>query len=110
MAGPPFFLTVVDSLGVSQVLRFGRISYQGSRAASGATKAFSPEQFSLVAQRESDTLRLKVRVIDALATRVGAGGFGRTFLQMRGSFSLSGLIQGRAVADSGAGFFETYVR
>jgi hypothetical protein len=105
----PFFLTLVDSLGVEQVLRFGRIGYQGLRPASGTVGATSPERFSIVANRESDTLRLDVRVVDALATEMGTGGFRRTFLQMRGRFSLSGRVLGKAVADSGTGFFETYV-
>jgi hypothetical protein len=105
----PFFLTLVDSLGVKQVLRFGRIGYQGLRPASGRVSASSPERFSIVATRESDTLRLDVRVVDALATEMGTGGFRRVFLQMRGRFSLSGRVLGQAVADSGTGFFETYV-
>ena len=105
----PFFLTLVDSLGVEQVLRFGSIGYQGLRPASGAVGATSPERFSIVAARESDTLRLDVRVLDALATEMGAGGFRRVFLQMRGRFSLSGRVLGKAVVDSGTGFFETYV-
>ena len=105
----PFFLTLVDSLGVEQVLRFGRIGYQGRRPASGTVGATSPERFSIVANRESDTLRLNVRIVDALATEMGTGGFRRVFLQMRGRFSLSGRVLGKAVADSGTGFFETYV-
>jgi hypothetical protein len=105
----PFFLTLVDSLGVEQVLRFGRIGYQGLRPASGVVAATSPKRFTIVANRESDTLRLEVRVVDALATEMGTGGFRRVFLQMRGRFSLSGRVLGQTVADSGTGFFETYV-
>lgn len=106
----PFFLTVVDSLGVKQVLRFARIDYQGVRHAAGRVSATSPERFSLVAHRESDALQLDVRVVDALATEMGSGGFRRVFLQMRGHFSISGRVLGQAVADSGTGFFETYVQ
>jgi hypothetical protein len=109
-ASSPFFLALVDSLGVKQVLRFGRVEYRGGRRASGTVGATSPERFNIVANRESDTLRLDVRVIDALATEMGTGGFRRVFLQMRGRFSLSGRVLGKAVADSGTGFFETYVR
>jgi hypothetical protein len=105
----PFFLTLVDSLGVEQVLRFGRIGYQGLRPASGAVGATSPTRFSIVANRESDTLQLEVRVVDALATEIGTGGFRRVFLQMHGRFSLSGRVLGQTVVDSGTGFFETYV-
>jgi hypothetical protein len=108
--GSPFFLTVVDSLGVKQVLRFGRIAYLGSQPASGAAGATSPERFTIMASREADTLRLAMRVIDALATEMGSGGFRRVFLQMRGRFSLSGRVLGQTLADSGAGFFETYIQ
>jgi hypothetical protein len=106
----PFFLTCVDSLGVKQVLRFTTIEYSGNREASGAARATAPRAFSLVAAQGSDTLRLHVRVLDALATPMGSGAFQRVFLQMRGSFVLSGRSEGQTVADSGTGFFETYRR
>jgi hypothetical protein len=48
-------------------------------------------------------------VVDALGTRMSTGGFRRVFLQMRGRFSLEGRLLGRTVADSGTGFFETYI-
>jgi hypothetical protein len=105
----PFFLTVVDSLGVKQVLRFDRIHYEGERITAGAVRARSPTRFSLVAAREADSLRLEVRVEDALGTAMGTSGFRRLFLQMRGRFVLRGKLLGQAVADSGMGFFETYV-
>jgi hypothetical protein len=105
----PFFLTVVDSFGVMQVLRFDRIDYQGARPAAGTGRFTSPERFDLLAVRERDTLRLGVEVEDALSTEMKSGGFRRGFLQMRGHFTLSGQLLGKTVADSGAGFFETYV-
>ena len=108
-ARSPFFLSVLDSLGVKQVLRFNRIDYQGKRETSGGVRANAPARFSLLASRESDTLRLDVHVVDALGTEMSAGGFRRVFLQMRGRFSLKGRLLGRTLADSGAGFFETYV-
>jgi hypothetical protein len=95
----PFFLTLVDSLGVKQVLRFHRIQYQGAR----------PTRFTLVGTREADTVRIDVQVGDVLATEMRANEFRRTFLQMRGRFSLAGRVAGETVADSGTGFFETYV-
>jgi hypothetical protein len=105
----PFFLTVADSLGVKQVLRFDRVNYRGSRRAAGSALASAPERFSLLATRETDTLRLDVRVSDALATEMGSGGFRRVFLQMRGRFTLTGRVLNETVADSGTGFFETYL-
>ena len=108
-ARSPFFLSVLDSLGVKQVLRFQRIDYRGSRDAAGGLGAKAPSRFSLLATRESDTLRLDVQVVDALGTRMSTRGFHRMFLQMRGRFSVEGRLLGRTVSDSGTGFFETYV-
>lgn len=105
----PFFLTLADSLGVRQVLRFGRIQYQGGRPAAGAPGVLAPERFSLVGTRGGDTLRLAVHVDHALATDMSAGTFRRVFLQMRGRFSLSGRLGGADLSDAGEGFFETYL-
>jgi hypothetical protein len=105
----PFFITIVDSLGVRQVLRFSRIDYTGARPAFGANGSVAPERFTLLASRDADTLRLAVTVEDALGTSMGASGFRRVFLQMRGRFALQGRLLGETVADSGSGFFETYV-
>jgi hypothetical protein len=105
----PFFLTLMDSLGVRQVLRFGRIAYSGARPASGPPGATSPSGFSIVASRGADTVKLQGQVVDALATEMGSDSFRRVFLQMRANFKLVGRVLGQAVADSGSGFFETYV-
>ena len=106
----PFFLTAIDSLGVRQVLRFHRIDYAGARPVPGAPGVVAPERFDLVAGREGDTLRLSVHIDDVHATAMGAAAFRRYFLQMRGRFTVTGRFGTAAVADSGAGFFETYVR
>lgn len=108
-ASTPFFLTLVDSLGVKQVLRFNRIRYQGARPVSGSRRFTAPTRFSLIGTREADTVRLNVQVGDVLATEMRATEFRRVFLQMRGRFSLTGRVAGEIVADSGTGFFETYV-
>ena len=105
----PFFLTLVDSLGVRQVLRFGRIGYEGARPAAGMGAVSAPERFTLIGTREADSVRLTVEVEHALATDMSAASFRRAFLQMRGRFTLQGRIAGAEVADSGRGFFETYV-
>jgi hypothetical protein len=105
----PFFLAAVDSLGVKQVLRFSRIEYYGRRSAGGGAGFSSPEHFDLLATRDRDSLRLRVRVEDALATEMKTGAFRRGFLQMRGQFTVNGTVLGETVADTGTGFFETYV-
>jgi hypothetical protein len=105
----PFFLALVDSLGVKQVLRFTDIRYEGGRPLAGAASATAPGRFTLVATHEEDSVGLSVGVVDALGTNMAAGDFRRVFLQMRGSFVLSGRVGGQTVADSGMGFFETYL-
>jgi hypothetical protein len=105
----PFFLALVDSLGVKQVLRFSGIQYQGRRSLAGGTSAKAPARFSLIATHEEDSVLLNVGVVDALGTNMTAADFRRIFLQMRGSFVLSGRVAGQTVADSGMGFFETYL-
>jgi hypothetical protein len=101
-ATSPFFLTLVDSAGIRQVLRSGRLDY----AAAGASP---PSRFSLTATRDADTIHLDVSVRDTLATDMSAAAFRRTFLQMRGSFRLRGTLSGAVVSDGGEGFFETYL-
>jgi hypothetical protein len=104
----PFFLSLVDSLGVRQVLRFDHPVYEGEARAEGAPGASAPARFSLVAARGGDTVRLAVEVEHALATEMSASSFRRLFLQMRGRFLLRGHIAGAEVSDTGRGFFETY--
>ncbi len=105
----PFFLTLVDSSGVKQVLRVNRISYEGARPVAGSARARAPRRFSLTGIRDADSVRLDVSIVDALATEMAAGEFRRVFLQMRGRFKVAGRVGGEAVVDSGMGFFETYV-
>jgi hypothetical protein len=105
----PFFLALVDSLGVRRVLRFRRIEYEGTRPADGVHGVSAPARFALVSTWESDTVTLRVGVAHALATDMSAGSFRRTFLQMRGAFALVGRVGGSPVSDEGEGFFETYL-
>lgn len=105
----PFFLALVDSLGVRRVLRFGPIDYRGGRPADGLPGARAPERFTLVGTWEADTVRVSVRVEHALASEVAASTLRRTFLQMRGRFELHGKVLGDSLHDRGQGFFETYL-
>jgi hypothetical protein len=108
-SGAPFFLTIVDSLGVRQVLRFRTIAYSGIRPVGGHPGVAAPAHLELRASRETDSVWLRVDVTDAQATRMGAGGVRRFFIQMRGRWRLEGRLAGAALADSGAGFFETFI-
>ena len=104
----PFFLGIVDSLGVRQVLQFDRLVYEGALPAEGADNAVAPARFSLRAIRGEDSVRLSAKVEHALATDMSASTFRRLFFQMRGRFELEGSLSGAAVSDTGWGFFETY--
>ena len=106
---PRILVALVDSLGVRQILRARRISYSGARRESGQHGVRSPAEFDFVAGREQDSVRVHARILDFQATGQTPGGTDRRFLQMRGTFKLEGRISGAAIADSGTGFFETYV-
>ncbi len=105
----PFFLTLLDSLGVRQALRFNRIDYRDFKPAPTAPAAMVPTRFELLARNQADTVRLAVQVQHQNVTPGGQGSRRHYFVQMRGAFTLTGRIAGRMVADSGSGFFETYV-
>ena len=104
----PFFLGLVDSLGVRQVLRFDRVAYSGAMPAEGAPGRAAPARFSLIATRGDDSVRLAVVVEHALVTDMSASAFRRRFFQMRGRFVLRGRVANVEVSDTGRGFFETY--
>ena len=102
----PYFLAVVDNSGVRQILRFSEIEHRGRRTTLDGVPV--PAGLRLVAGRDRDTVRLEVDVLAAQATRTGMVG-DRIFLQMRGRFRVTGKLLGAVVADSGLGFFETFV-
>jgi hypothetical protein len=99
---PRLFVTLVDSLGVRQILRAREVRYSGPTGA--------PTGFGFTASREGDTVRVEARVQDVQASAMAAAGVDRRFLQMRGTFRLEGTLAGKPVRDEGTGFFETYVR
>jgi hypothetical protein len=103
-------VALVDSLGVRQVFRTPRIRYRGRRPIAEAPGVTAPAGFEFQAVRDADTLVLRAEIADVHATVRPTTGSQFYFLQMRGRFRLSGIVAGRAVADSGSGFFETYVR
>jgi hypothetical protein len=104
----PFFFALVDSLGVRQVLRAQSIRYQGAQPLVNGGSVTAPESFEFLAARGADSVQVMVEVREAVGTRMAASGFQRYFLQMRGRFRLSGTIGGRALEETGDGFFETW--
>jgi hypothetical protein len=108
-ARPSMFVTVVDSLGVRQVLRARPVRYTGTHPRSAELGFIVPASFTLVAGRESDSLLVEGTVDEVNATMFPAAGADQRFLQMRGRARMTGTVAGVAVADEGEGFFETYV-
>jgi hypothetical protein len=108
-AAPRILVALVDSLGVRQILRAREVSYTGTHQLSTGHGASAPAGFSFIAVRDQDTIRITATISDFQATGMTVAGMGRSFLQMRGRFRLTGKVTGEAVRDEGEGFFETYV-
>jgi hypothetical protein len=106
---PSMFVTVVDSLGVRQVLRARPVRYAGTHRRSAELGFTVPASFTLLAERESDSLLVEGTVDEVDATVSPAAGAGLRFLQMRGRVRMRGTVAGAVVSEEGAGFFETYV-
>lgn len=105
----PFFLSLEDSLGVQQIYRFEAVARFGRRDVRGMPGIFAPDSLRLTGSRNDDTLQVTIRVVDVAASKSIVAGPGRVFLQMRGRWAMQGTAAGRAIADSGTGFFETWV-
>ena len=106
---PRLLVALVDSLGVRQILRAAAVTYEGERLPSQGGGPGAPARFHFVAARDADTVRIETEIVDFQATDGPAAGGTRRFLQMRGTFRLSGQVAGQPVEDAGEGFFETYV-
>jgi hypothetical protein len=109
-AAPRILVALVDSLGVRQILRAREVSYTGAQRPDSGHGVAAPTAFSFVAARDQDTVRVSARISDFQATDMTAAGMGRSFLQMRGTFMMKGVIGEEPMEDVGEGFFETYLK
>jgi hypothetical protein len=104
----PLFVYVTDSLGFVALFRPKTISYVDGRTArvNGATIRV-PSSATMIDARGEDTLRIEVAIDDASVTdtRKVAKAY---FVQMKGTMTIAGRINGRRVTGRGSGFFETY--
>jgi hypothetical protein len=105
----PFFLAWLDANGVAQVYRFSAVERLGRRAIPDMPGWLAPDSLRIVAVRAGDTLRVTATVQDVAASTSATAGADRRFLQMRARWRAVGTAAGRAVADSGMGFFETWL-
>lgn len=108
--GVPFFLALEDSLGVQQIYRFDAVERIGAHPVAGMPGIIAPDSLRISASRLDDTLRIMVKIVDVAATQSMVASPDRVFLQMRGVWRATGTAAGVAIADSGSGFFETWVK
>jgi hypothetical protein len=124
---PPVLVYLIDSLGFRGVFRPRSISYENGRTVSvGGQNIAAPSRAVLFDERGGDTLRIDLTIDDAIGTDTrsqpeGILGSGsetgdltvnsrtpRTFLQMKGTASISGRLDGESISGTGVGFFETF--
>ncbi|MDQ6770143.1 MAG: ABC transporter permease [Gemmatimonadota bacterium] len=120
---PPVIVYLIDSLGFRGVFRPKLISYDDARTIrSGQTILHVPSRARFSDIRGDDTLRVDISVEDAIATDtrpraakdgergdpLGSAKAHPYFIQMKGTASISGRIEGQPLTGAGTGFFETY--
>ena len=114
----PLFLYLVDSRGFRAVFRPSEIVYEdgGTRVVDGRTVRV-PSRATMLDVRGADTLRVALLIEDAMAsdlrrtrgsTDASSTGVRTILVQMKGLARLSGRLDGRPIAGTGTGFFETY--
>jgi len=119
MSVAPVLFYLTDSLGFRAVFRPTTISYEDNRTVqAGRASIRVPSRATLFDARGGDTLRVDLRIEDAIATdtrRAGQRGnpvldarVHPYFIQMKGTAVLSGRVHGVPLSGSGTGFFETY--
>ncbi len=116
---PPVLFYLTDSLGFRAVFRPTAIRYEDDRTirvGSGTLRV--PSHATLFDARGNDTLRVDLTIEDAIATDTRPSGKRGSpvagarahpyFIQMKGTATLSGRVDGTPLTGSGTGFFETY--
>lgn len=114
----PIFVYLVDSLGFRALFRPSDIVYEDARTivADGA-RVLVPARATLEDARGADTLRIVLDIEDAVGSDVrrdrrGPGALLERakphFIQMMGTATVSGRLNGVPLTGSGTGFFETY--
>ena len=121
VAATSLFVYVVDSLGFLAVFRPRAIAYEDARTiVVDGRPVRVPARALFGDARGNDTLRVELVIEDAIATDTrrplaerGDLSVARRlttpyFIQMKGTAHLSGRVQGKVLAGTGTGFFETY--
>lgn len=104
------FLFVVDSLGLRGVLPIRALNrFAGPRRPDG--EPAPPDSLLVEARRGDERLTMRVRVGHARVSRRSDEDAGPDrFVQMEGGIEVEGSLLGEPVHETGAGFFETWLR
>jgi hypothetical protein len=114
----PIFVYLVDSLGFRALFRPSDIVYEDARTiVVDGVRVRVPARATLEDTRGADTLRIVLDIEDAVGSDVrrdrrGPGARVERakpyFIQMMGTATISGRLNGVPLTGSGTGFFETY--
>lgn len=109
--GIRFLGYVVDSLGVAAVVEPQAMVYSDARPlAFGGDTIDVPRRLSWMATEGADSLQAQIDLQRVALSRLTLGADENVlFAQMQGTMRISGRIGGRAIDESGPGFFETYL-
>jgi hypothetical protein len=111
----PLLVYVVDSLGFRAVFRPAKVSYEDGRQIVVDGRTISvPSRATFSDVRDADTLRVTLNIEDAIGTdtRKNPSALSTValpyFIQMKGTATISGRVDGAPLSGTGTGFFETY--
>jgi hypothetical protein len=111
----PLLVYLVDSLGFRAVFRPAKVTYEDGRQIVVDGRTISvPSRATFSDARDADTLRVTLDIEDAIGTDTRKNPTALStvalpyFVQMKGTATISGRVDGQPVAGQGTGFFETY--
>ncbi|HUQ20890.1 MAG TPA: hypothetical protein VM099_14830 [Gemmatimonadaceae bacterium] len=111
----PLLVYLVDSLGFRAVFRPAKVSYEDGRQITVDGRTIRvPSRATFADVRDADTLRVTLNIEDAIGTdtRKSPSALSTValpyFIQMKGTATVSGRVDGAPLSGSGTGFFETY--
>ncbi|HVD62627.1 MAG TPA: hypothetical protein VNC11_17260 [Gemmatimonadaceae bacterium] len=111
----PLLVYLVDSLGFRAVFRPAKVSYEDRRQITVDGRTLDvPSRATFSDIRDADTLRVTLDIEDAIGadTRKNPSALSTValpfFIQMKGTATISGRVDGTPLSGTGTGFFETY--
>lgn len=111
----PLLVYLVDSLGFRAVFRPAKVNYEDGRQIVVDGRTISvPSRATFSDVRDADTLRVTLNIEDAIGTdtRKSPSALSTValpyFIQMKGTATISGRVDGSPLSGTGTGFFESY--